>query len=160
MKIGFVGAGNMARAIMGGGLESGIASTDEVRASDPSEAAQASVQEALGIEVIADNAKLAAWADVLVLAVKPIMLEQVISEVRDAVRDDTLVISIAAGKQIDWLELAFWRPIRLVRVMPNTPALVGSGVSGLCANQNATAEPRAIAERIFNAVGACYWISE
>lgn len=166
MNIGFIGAGNMAQAIIGGILENGVFAPDQVRASNPGEAKRLSAAKKFGIQTTADNKDVAAWADVVVLAVKPQVLAGVIDEIRAVLAPTTLVISIAAGKSLDWLGSAFgtidaqgaYRSI--VRVMPNTPALVGQGVSGMCANASVSQDQRATAESIFNAVGASYWMSE
>ena len=137
MRIGFIGAGNMAQAIIGGVLKEGVAAPEEVRACDPAQASREAV-EALGVQALSDNAAVAAWADVVVLAVKPQFLSDAIAQVREAVQTQALVVSIAAGKTLAWIEGEFGRPLRLVRVMPNTPALVGRGVSGMCANAAAS----------------------
>lgn len=160
MKIGFVGAGNMACAIIGGILDRGVVDSEEVRATDVLPEARRHAAERFEIEVGGDNAALASWADVLVLAVKPQFLESAVREVRDHLSEGELVISIAAGKSLMWLEDAFGRPVPLIRVMPNTPALIGDGVSGLCANRYTDARQRAIADRIFESVGTGYWLSE
>lgn len=85
---------------------------------------------------------MAKWADILVLAVKPQFLEEVIMQIRDVTKPETLIISIAAGKSIQWIEEAFARSIRLVRCMPNTPALVGEGCTGVCVNARVTEEEK------------------
>ena len=134
MGIGFIGLGNMARAIIGGMLEQGIVSAQDICGSAKTRKTLDAVHREYGIEVNSSNAAVAAQSQTLVLAVKPQFLEEVIREIRDAVRPDTLIISIAAGKSLNWLEEAFGGKRKLVRCMPNTPALVGEGCTGVCVN--------------------------
>lgn len=164
MRIGFIGSGNMARAIIGGLIHNEVAAPADITASAPSEATRQAVARQFGIGTTADNAAVAREADVVVLAVKPGVLGGVIDEIRGVVaeRGDgaPLVVSIAAGKTIAWLEEAFGEPVRLVRVMPNTPALVGEGVSALCPNASATAADVETAKRLFGACGLAQVMSE
>ena len=127
MRIGFIGLGNMATAIIGGLLAQGIVEPGDVIGSAKTAATRERRAAEFGIEVTADNAAVARAADVLVLAVKPVFFPEVIAEARDAVRDEALVVSIAAGLTVEVIEGLFGRPVRLVRCMPNTPALVGAG---------------------------------
>ena len=131
MKIGFIGLGNMARAIIGGMLREGIASREDILGSAKTQKTRDAVKKEYGIDVRSTNRAVAEEADVLILAVKPQFLEGVIAEIRDMVGEETLVISIAAGKTMSWLSDAFDRPLALVRCMPNTPALVGEGCTGV-----------------------------
>ena len=140
MNIGFIGAGNMARAIIGGILEGKVVSPAEVHASDPNVSMLAKAAEDFGIETFESNAEVAAWADIVVLAVKPFMMEDAIDSIVDVISLDTTVVSIAAGKTLEWIEQAFGMEMKLVRVMPNTPALVGEGVTGICANERVSEE--------------------
>ena len=133
MKIGFIGLGNMARAIIGGMLEKEIVSAGDILGSAKTQKTLEAVGSEYGIRTMDSNVAVASQAEVLILAVKPQFLGEVIAEIRDAVREDTLVISIAAGKTLAWLEQTFGKQMKLVRCMPNTPALVGSGLYGnLC----------------------------
>jgi len=134
MKIGFIGLGNMACAMIGGMLEQGIVSAGDICGSAKTQKTRDAVRERFGIDVKASNAAVAAEAQTLILAVKPQFLAGVIDEIRGAVRSDALVISIAAGKTLAWLEQAFGRQMKIVRCMPNTPALVGEGCTGVCVN--------------------------
>ena len=160
MNIGFIGAGNMARAIIGGILKNQVVTAAEVHASDPSESTRVRVAEEFGIATFASNAEVAAWADMLVLAVKPFMLETVIDDIVDVVSPDTTVVSIAAGKNLEWIDQAFGQEMKLVRVMPNTPALVGQGVSGVCANKFVTDEELQQVLTVFRSVGTAEILSE
>ncbi|MBD5548657.1 MAG: pyrroline-5-carboxylate reductase [Lachnospiraceae bacterium] len=140
MKIGFIGLGNMAKAMIGGMLSKGIAKPEDIQGSARTEGTCKAVKETYGIEVFKDNGAVASWADMLILAVKPQMFGEVIPEIKNKVKDDTIVISIAAGKTLAQIEETFGRSLKLVRCMPNTPAMVGEGCSGVCRNERVTDE--------------------
>lgn len=160
MKLGFIGSGNMARAIMGGVIQNGVVQKDDIIASDPNEASRNDVAKSLGVHTTANNGQVVAQSDVVIFAVKPNVLGPAIEGIRSAVDESTLFISIAAGKTITWIEDAFQVPVRLVRVMPNTPALVGEGVAALCPNSHATENDAEVAQRIFGACGTAQVMSE
>ena len=127
MKIGFVGCGNMASAMIGGIIKNQVVAPVDILASAKTEVSREKKKEELGIAMTADNREVAAFAEVLILAVKPFYYEDVIKEIRDVVADDTIVVSIAPGKKLTWIEGLFEKPLKIVRTMPNTPALVGEG---------------------------------
>jgi pyrroline-5-carboxylate reductase len=131
MKIGFIGCGNMASAMIRGILGAGLCSAEELSAAAPSAATQAKIREELGIRCLSDR-ECAGSSDVLFLAVKPQYYEEVIREVRDDAAPDTLIISIAPGKTLAWLSEQFGGKRKIIRSMPNTPAMVGEGMAGLC----------------------------
>ena len=160
MNIGFIGAGNMARAIIGGILENHVVTTAEVHASAPSESTRVKVAEELGIATFASNAEVAAWADMVVLAVKPYMMETAIDDIVDVVSPDTTIVSIAAGKTLEWIDQAFGMEMKLVRAMPDTPALVGEGVTGICANDRVSEDELQQVISIFRSVGIVELLSE
>lgn len=160
MKIGFIGLGNMAKAMLGGMLAKGIAGKEDIIGSDKMKAAMDAAKEAYGITVTADNKEVAAQADVLILAVKPQFLGEAISEMKEAVKEDTLIISIAAGKTISQIEELFGKEIKLVRVMPNTPALVGEGCSGVCRNSRVSDEEMEICMKLLRSFGTADEVSE
>ena len=149
MKLGFIGCGNMAKAMLGGILKNEICAKEDVIATAKSEASRENARNTYGIQVTADNIEAAKSADVLVLtatdcaeqvkylvlAVKPIFYEEVIREIKDAVDEKKIIISIAPGKTLAWLEEQFGKKVKLVRCMPNTPALVGEGMTGVCCNE-------------------------
>ena len=135
MKLGFIGTGNMAGAIMGGIIKKGIIPAEEIIGSDIMETGRNHVKELYGIQVTADNKEVAEKADVLVLSVKPQFYAETIQEIRESVREDQMVITIAPGKTLAWLEEQFGKKVKLVRCMPNTPALVGEGMTGVCCNE-------------------------
>ena len=139
MKLGFIGCGNMASAMIKGIVSNGVIEATEIIASDAFQAAREKAGE-LGIHTTSDNIEVVRKAEVVVLAVKPQYIEAVISEIKEAVPEDKLLISIVAGKTIAWFEEKFEKQITLVRTMPNTPALVGEGMTGACANAKVTKE--------------------
>lgn len=140
-KIGFIGLGNMASAIIGGLLQKEVVSAEQIIGYDVSEAARTKAGENLKIQIAQNNQVAAAEADILFLAVKPIFMADVICEIKTILKPDTLVVSIAAGRTLQFLQEAFESEERkLVRCMPNTPALVLEGCTGVCANGNVTEE--------------------
>ena len=139
MRLGFIGAGNMAQAIIGGVLASGLLKKEDIIASAATEATIERVRERFGIRVTLDNRETA-QADIIVLAVKPIYCAQVMEEISGDIRPEQILISIAAGKSIEWLENGFGKDKKIVRTMPNTPALVGEGMTAVCPNGNITEE--------------------
>lgn len=159
-KIGFIGCGNMGGAIIRGLITRQVFSASDIIASSISPVHTGVMKDQFGIAVTMDNAKAASKSDILVLAVKPNVFDTVIPEIRDQIREDTLIISIAAGQTIANIEALFERPIHLVRVMPNTPALVGESMSALCRNEAVTDEEMAIALAIFNSLGEAEVVDE
>lgn len=161
MKIGFIGLGNMATAIIGGMLQKDMAKPEDILGCDKLAAAKEKIKSELAITVMQNNQEVAQAADVLFLAVKPIFMEDVISEIKDVVRKETLVVSIAAGKTIDFLQTNFGdRDMKIIRCMPNTPALVLEGCTGVCANQNVTDEEMQQVLRLLRSFGTASVVPE
>lgn len=157
-RTAFIGGGNMARSLIGGLVRGGMAPSDIV-AAEPNEALRAALADDFGITVEADNIAAAAGARTLVLAVKPQVMRSVCEALAQNVRHHSpLVISIAAGTRIDQIECWLGGHVAIVRAMPNTPALIGAGAAGLCANTRVTATQRSEAERILGAAGLTVWI--
>lgn len=152
-KIGFIGGGNMGAAMIGGILGSGLVSAEHITVSDRSEDALDKLRTQYGISTTTDNLETVRFADILFLAVKPQILYAVIEEIREGVDDGMLVISIAAAQSIGKLEAAFAKKLRLIRVMPNTPALVGEAMSALSPNAQATEADVADAKALFDSFG-------
>ena len=141
MKIGFIGLGNMALAMIVGMLEKGIVQSREIVGSAKHEATAQRARERFGIAAGTDNCAVAREADILFLAVKPNLLMEVIGQIRDEVREETVVVSIAAGKTLTNLKHAFARPeLKIIRCMPNTPALVLEGCTGVSAGDEVPKE--------------------
>lgn len=137
MRLGFIGAGNMAQAIIGGVLESGLIAKNNIIASAATQDTINRIQKKFGIITTLDNKKVAE-ADIIVLAVKPVYCQEVIEEIRKNINSKQIIVSIAAGKTMNWLEEAFGGKKKIIRTMPNTPALVGEGITAVCPNENIT----------------------
>lgn len=157
--IAFIGAGNMASAMIGGMLADGIPA-DHIRASSPSEEGRAQCRERFGIEVFEDNVKALKGADVVILAVKPQIMKEVCQALADSLSGNPLIITVAAGLPASRYESWLGSERPLVRCMPNTPSMLGLGASGLYANGNVTAEQRQIAERLIASIGLVHWVDE
>lgn len=141
MKIGFIGLGNMATAMIGGMLNKGIVKPEEIIGSSKTQLTSQKVKERFDITTVINNAWVAGQSDILFLAVKPVFFPEVIAEIRDAVKPDALVVSIAAGRDLKYLKEAFGRPeLKIIRCMPNTPALVMEGCTGVCAGEEVSQE--------------------
>lgn len=141
MKIGFIGLGNMASAMIGGILQKGMVSAGQIIGSAKSEATIQRVKEQFGIHVTLDNCEVAREADILFLAVKPVFFPEVIAQVKETVSEKQIIVSIAAGRDLAYLAKGFGPEARkLVRCMPNTPALVLEGCTGVCAGEHVTQE--------------------
>ncbi|MCM1543628.1 MAG: pyrroline-5-carboxylate reductase, partial [Blautia sp.] len=152
MKTGFIGLGNMAGAMIGGMLEKQIMKAEDIIGSAKTAATRDRVREKYHIMTAETNMQVAEEADILFLAVKPIFLAEVIAEIRDAVKKDALVVSIAAGRDLKFLKEAFRRPdLKIIRCMPNTPALVLEGCTGICAGEEV---PREDVDRVVRLMGS------
>jgi pyrroline-5-carboxylate reductase len=158
--IGFLGAGKMATALAQGFLKAGLASPDRIWASDISDAALAAFSNTTGAHAVNSNLKVVEAAEILILAVKPDQVESLQKEVREALDlSRHLVISIAAGLTLGRLEAAM-PGTRIVRVMPNTPALVGEGASAYSPGVHASRSDLEIVKRLFESVGTAVEVRE
>ena len=139
MKLGFIGTGNMAGAIMGGIIKNGVLKPEEIIGSDILEAGREKVHSLYGICVTDDNRE-AAKAEIVVLSVKPQFYEDVINQIKGDIKENQIVITIAPGKTLAWLAEKFGKDVKIVRTMPNTPAMVGEGMTAMCPNEHLTEE--------------------
>jgi pyrroline-5-carboxylate reductase len=158
-RIAFIGGGSMARALIAGLLRRGVAAR-QISVGEPSPQARTALQRELGIDASsADNAAAAAGADLLVLAVKPQDAGSALAGLRAALLERApVVLSIAAGLRLADLARACPPGVAIVRAMPNRPALLGAGVTGLFAAPSATAAQRALAEQVGAAAGRAVWL--
>ena len=140
MKLGFIGTGNMASAIMGGIIKNQIIPANDIIGADVMEAGRERVKEQFKIQVTADNHEVINSSDIIILSVKPQFYAEVIAEIKDDVREDQIIITIAPGKTLAWLKEQFGKNVKIVRTMPNTPALVGAGMTAACPNEYMTKE--------------------
>lgn len=160
MKIGFIGLGNMATAMIKGILKEELVKPEEIIGSAPTAKTREKIKSSTGISVTADNRQTAREADVLILAIKPQIAHPVIREIREAIRDKTLIISILAGRTLSWLEDEFGQGRHIIRAMPNTPALVGEGMSAIVPGETVSEEELQTALRIFSSFGKAEVIPE
>lgn len=160
MKLGFIGTGNMASAIMGGIIKNQIVPADEIIGADLYAPGREKVEKQFGIHVTSDNKEVVEKADVIVLSVKPQFYEAVISEIRDIVRESQIVITIAPGKTLAWLAEKFAKDVKIVRTMPNTPALVGAGMTAMCPNEHMTEEEITYVRTLLESFGSVEIIPE
>lgn len=154
MKLGFIGCGNMASAMIGGIIAKGLYKAEDIIVSDVSEAGLQKAKDNLKVNVTLDNKEVVAKAEVIILSVKPQFYEEVIEGISKVVKEEQLVITIAPGKTLKWLDKTFGKPMKLIRCMPNTPALVGEGITGVCPNENVTEEELKKAGEILNCFGS------
>jgi pyrroline-5-carboxylate reductase len=161
MNLGFLGAGRMATALALGCVKAGLVPADCVLASDPSDAARAKFERDVpNARATVDNVAVLAECDAVVLAVKPQMMAAVLAGARSAVEPRHLLISIAAGVPLAKLAAALPPATRLVRVMPNTPCLIGLGASCYSRGASATAADAALVERLLASVGQVHEVAE
>ena len=152
MKLGFIGCGNMGKAMIRGIIESGKYDRSDIIASAKTLASREKSKEEFNIVMTDNNKEVASASDVLFLVVKPQYYEEVICEIRDVVSDKQIIVSIAPGKTLDWFDKVFNKPLKIVRTMPNTPAMVGEGMMGICPNDRVSDEDM----QIVNDICACF----
>jgi pyrroline-5-carboxylate reductase len=157
--IGFLGAGNMAEALIRGLLR-GHADAARIGASGPRPERMAELGERYGISTTVDNGALVERSEIVVLSVKPQIMRKVLDEVAERLRPDALIVSIAAGIPIAAIEGRIRPGMRVIRTMPNTPALVDAGATAIAAGGHATPADLADAKRIFDAVGVTVILDE
>ena len=138
MRIGFIGCGNMATAMIKGILDSQKVKTEDVIASAKSEKTREKIKTELGINAALKNKEVAEFSDILFLAVKPQYYEEVIQEIKDDLRENQMIVSIAPGKTLAWLAERLGENKKIIRTMPNTPAMVKEGMMGMCRNNLVT----------------------
>ncbi|AZQ47378.1 pyrroline-5-carboxylate reductase [Bacillus sp. GX] len=159
-QIGFIGCGNMGMAIIGGMLNKKVVSANHVICSDLNTTNLKHANEKYGLTTTTDNNEVAKNADILILSIKPDLYAAVINEIKEVIKNDVIVVTIAAGKSIKSTEEAFDKKLKVVRVMPNTPALVGEGMSALCPNEMVTEKDLEDVLNIFNSFGQAEIVSE
>ena len=160
LTIGFLGAGKMATALAKGFIAGGLVEPGQILASDPVEAARTAFVRETGAKATKTNVEVAKFARLIVLAVKPGSMQELLAEVREQITPGHLVISIAAGVTIGQLEGSLASGARVIRVMPNTPALVGASASAYARGRTATMEDGALAQRLLEAVGIVFELKE
>ncbi|GAB4331676.1 MAG: pyrroline-5-carboxylate reductase [Candidatus Abyssubacteria bacterium] len=158
--LGVIGAGNMGSAIVQGVLKAQLCQPHDIVVSDLERQKAENLAEKLGVEIAARAPEAARAASIILLAVKPQNMNECLSEIESVVGTQQLVLSIAAGITTRFIEDRLRKGARVVRVMPNTPALVGAGATAICPGAHATHQDLQEAERIFSAVGKVYRLDE
>ena len=158
--VGFLGAGKMATALARGFLRAGLVGSDKLGASDPSPAARQTFQQETGVAVGTDSLAVVSASNLVILAVKPSQVLSLLHGVRERVTDRHLVISIVAGMPLAKLEGALPLGTRVIRVMPNTPVLVGAGATAFAVGGTATREDSEMTRQLFGSVGLAFEVAE
>jgi len=158
-KIAFIGAGNMARAIIIGLVNSGVAA-ENIIVANPSPEKRVQLANEFGVQQTSDNLKAASFADIIVLCVKPHLICDVCQQLTNALDiSNNLFISVAAGTTVAQIQQALNCNAALVRVMPNTPSQLGLGMSGMFASKEVTTEQKAASDKLMSAVGKVIWLA-
>lgn len=161
MKIAILGAGNMGAALLGGILKGGVAEPGDVWATVRSQETAALTSSRYPVKVTAgENRQAAQQANLIVLAVKPATLPKVLKEIREVLRDDQILLSLAGSVPISLIQSLLGRPLAIFRAMPNIPVVVEEGATAIAAGPQTTSEQRALIESIFRAVGVAVWVEE
>src|SRR5436190_4293062 len=160
LTIGFLGAGKMATALAKGFLGAGLVSQKDLIASDVSSAAREVFSKQTSARIGQNNVEVAKSASVLILAVKPHQVPEVLENIRDKFTSNHLLVSIAAGVPLAKLESGLASGARVIRVMPNTPALIGESATAYALSKSALPEDAALAQRLFSAVGTAFEVKE
>jgi pyrroline-5-carboxylate reductase len=159
-KIGFLGAGKMASALAKGFIQSGLVTSEQVLASDPLAGARSSFAEVAGGRTATSNAEVLSFADVILLAVKPDHADGVLAEIKSHFTEGHLMISIVAGLPLERIESRLIEGARVIRAMPNTPALVGAAATAFALGRSASVEDGEVAAALFSATGLALDVKE
>jgi pyrroline-5-carboxylate reductase len=160
LSIGFLGAGKMATALAQGFIRAELVSPKQIIAADPSENAMEAFSREIGAKTTAFNPDVAKFAQTLILAVKPDQVPGVLAEIREGLTDNHLLISIAAGVPIAKLEGGLAPGARVIRVMPNTPALIGASATAYALGKHALGQDGELVHKLFSAVGSAHAVRE
>ena len=159
-KIGFIGCGNMGSAMVGGLIKSGFQKKEDIIVSARTQASVDKIKNSFDVFGTTDNKYVAKNSDIVVFAVKPNMYKNVVEEVKEELTKDKLIITIAAGISISNMEEWLGSDAKVIRTMPNTPALVGEAMSGVCPNKNVSEEELKFALDMFSSFGECVELAE
>lgn len=158
-KLGFIGCGKMAQAMIKGILASGIVTPEQIMISTKTDATRKSVQEKYSVQV-GTNTDVARWSQVLFLAIKPDIHREVLQEIKNVMTEDKIVITVAAGISLQFLEQECGEKIKAIRSMPNTPSFVGEGMSAICINEHVTKADVDIVLELFRSFGQAELVHE
>jgi pyrroline-5-carboxylate reductase len=159
-RLGFLGAGKMASALARGWIAAGLTRSDRMMAGEPLVEAREAFTSVTSVRAVADNKEVVVSSDLLVLAVKPQAMTTLLAEIRPTITNRHLIVSIAAGISLQHLTAGLGADRRLIRVMPNTPCLVGASASAYSPGENATLEDVALVDRLLKAVGLAFRLPE
>ena len=159
-KIGFIGSGNMGGAMIGGIIRAQLVNKEDIFVADISEKNLEIVKENYGVRTTTDNAEVAKSCDIIVLSVKPQFYPVVITGIKDVVKEDAIIVVIAAGQSSDAVKALFGRDLKVAKVMPNTPALVGEGMAAFAPSKNMTQEEIDDITAILNSFGKSEIVAE
>jgi pyrroline-5-carboxylate reductase len=160
VKVAVLGAGKMGGILLQGFLKNNLLGPDQIVATVQHVDRALALSAQLGVEVTTDNPAAAEWADVILLGVKPVQVPGLVAEIQSGLASGKMLVSFAASVTTGAIEAAAGMEIAVVRAMPNTPAMIGAGVTALCAGQFCTAEQMAVAQRIFGTVGRTVVVDE
>lgn len=158
--LGFIGSGNMGSAMLGGIVKSGLAKAEDITVADLSQVALDKVKAEFGVNTSTDSKVAVSNSDVVIIALKPNIYEKAIAPLKELIDANKIIVSIAAGKTIESIENIIGSDKKVVRVMPNTPALVGEGMSALCKNANVTDEELEMIKSLFESFGKAEVVAE
>lgn len=159
-RLGFIGCGNMGEAMLSGALKGGFVSGEDVIVHTNTEKRLTELATKYGIVKGQDNRDVARNSRIVVLAVKPNMYEKVIEEIKDGVHENSIIVAIAPSFSIDLVKKRFGKDVKVARAMPNTPALIGCGVSGICFSSNMGADDKKEVLDLFNCFGLAIEVEE
>lgn len=158
--IGFIGAGNMGCAMIGGICQSGLVTPDQLIASAHSADTLEKVHTTYGIKTTLFNEEVASTSDILFIAIKPNKFAEVLPAISASIKENCIVVSVAAGQSIAAIETLLGEQVKLVRAMPNTPAFVGESMSALCCNNNVAEEELYLIKKLFECFGKAEIVTE
>lgn len=159
-NIGFIGCGNMGQAIIGGLVKANVVENKKILVGNPTMPELEKVKNQYGVLITTNNKDVAELSDIIILAVKPNKHKEVINEIKEIVKKDAIIITIGAGISIEFLKESFNTENKFVKVMPNTPALVGEGMAAICHDGSLIKEEEEEVSSIFKSLGKVEWVEE
>ncbi len=160
MKIGFIGCGRMGSALLEGALRAQMVTASDVWVFDPYPGAAQAIADKLGVNIAADNSELTRHCEMILLACKPYHVVDILSEINEELPGETVILSIAAGVTLSRMEASCPAGTRVIRVMPNTPSLIGNGASGIAPGAYATDDDLSAAKKMLESVGMVEIVTE
>lgn len=158
--LGFIGTGNMGTSMIAGIVKSNLVESTQIICSDVSNKKLEEIKSSYNVRITTNNCDVAKEADILILSIKPNFYASVIQEIKSVVKDNVIIVVIAAGQKIENIKKLFNKDIKVVRAMPNTPALVGEGMAALCACPMTSPKELQLICNIFDSFGKSEIVSE